>query len=83
MDGKTNRIKVLLVDKGKVNRWLAMQLGKAPATASKWCANSAQPSLKTMMQTAKLLNVDMNDLVRFEALPEMPSPKENTEGNIQ
>ena len=36
-----------------------------------------------MMQTAKLLNVDMNDLVRFEALPEMPSPKDNTEGNIQ
>ena len=82
MDGKTNRIKVLLVDKGKANRWLAMQLGKAPATASKWCANSAQPSLKTMMQTAQLPNVDTNDLVSFEAPPEIPSPEE-TEENIQ
>ena len=75
MDGKINRIKVMLVDKGKTNRWLAMQLDKDPATVSKWCTNSAQPSLETMMQIAKLLNVDMNDLVRFEALPEIPSPE--------
>ena len=41
MDDKINRIKVMLVDKGKTNRWLAMQLGKDPATVSKWCTNSA------------------------------------------
>ena len=76
MDGKINRIKVMLVDKGKTNRWLATQLGKDPATVSKWCTNSAQPTLETMMQIAKLLNVEMNDLVRFEALPEIPSPGE-------
>lgn len=76
MDGKINRIKVMLVDKGKTNRWLATQLGKDPATVSKWCTNSAQPTLETMMQIAKLLNVDMNDLVRFEALPEIPTPGE-------
>ncbi len=75
MDGKINRIKVMLADKGKTNRWLATQLGKDPATVSKWCTNSAQPTLETMMQIAKLLNVDMNDLVRFEALPEIPSPE--------
>ena len=73
MDGKINRIKVMLVDKGKTNRWLATQLGKDPATVSKWCTNSAQPTLETMMQIAKLLNVEMNDLVRFEALPEIPT----------
>ena len=66
----------MLVDKGKTNRWLATQLGKDPATVSKWCTNSAQPTLETMMQIAKLLNVEMNDLVRFEALPEIPSPGE-------
>ncbi len=82
MDGKINRIKVMLVDKGKTNRWLAMQLGKDPATVSKWCTNSAQPSLETMMHIAKLLNVDMNDLVRFEALPDIPS-LEKTEESIQ
>lgn len=82
MDGKINRIKVLLVDKGKTNRWLATQLGKDPATVSKWCTNSAQPTLETMMQIAKLLNVEMNDLVRFEALPEIPTQEETNE-NIQ
>lgn len=76
MDGKINRIKVMLVDKGKTNRWLATQLGKDPATVSKWCTNSAQPTLETMMQIAKLLNVEMNDLVRFEALPEIPTQEE-------
>ena len=79
MDGKINRIKVMLVDKGKTNRWLATQLGKDPATVSKWCTNSAQPTLETMMQIAKLLNVDMNDLVRFEALPEIPTQEETNE----
>ena len=82
MDGKINRIKVMLVDKGKTNRWLATQLGKDPATGSKWCTNSAQPTLETMMQIAKLLNVEMNDLVRFEALPKIPTQEETNE-NIQ
>lgn len=48
-----------------------------PATVSKWCTNAAQPTLETMMQIAKLLNVEMNDLVRFEALPDIPSPEED------
>ena len=82
MDGKINRIKVMLVDNGKTNRWLATQLGEDPATVSKWCTNSAQPTLETMMQIAKLLNVEMNDLVRFEALPEIPTQEETNE-NIQ
>ena len=82
MDGKINRIKVMLVDKGKTNSWLATQLGKDPATVSKWCTNSAQPTLETMMQIAKLLHVEMNDLVRFEALPEIPTQEETNE-NIQ
>jgi len=77
MDRKINRLKVMLVDKGKTNRWLATQLRKDPATISKWCTNTAQPSLETMMQIAKLLEVDMNELVRFEALPEIPSPDAN------
>lgn len=67
----------MLVDKGKTNRWLATQLGKDPATISKWCTNTAQPSLETMMQIARLLEVDMNELVRFEALPEILSPDAN------
>ena len=40
-----NRIKVVLVEKKRTNKWLAEQLGKDPATVSKWCTNTAQPSL--------------------------------------
>ena len=43
-----NRIKVVLVEKKKTNKWLAEQLGKDPATVSKWCTNSSQPDLVTL-----------------------------------
>ncbi|MDY5823730.1 MAG: XRE family transcriptional regulator, partial [Candidatus Coprenecus sp.] len=36
-----NRLKVVLAEKKKTNKWLAEQLGKDPATISKWCTNSA------------------------------------------
>ena len=71
MDRIINRIKTALVDKGKTNKWLAEQLGKDPATVSKWCTNSCQPSLETLMQIAKLLEVQVDDLLRFEELPEI------------
>jgi len=71
MDRKLNRIKTALVDNGKTNKWLALQLGKDPATVSKWCTNAAQPSLETLMQIAKLLDVQVDDLLRFEELPEI------------
>ena len=71
MERKINRIKVMLAEKGKTNKWLAMQLGKDPATVSKWCTNAAQPTLETMMLIAKMLEVGIEDLVRFEALPDV------------
>ena len=58
-----NRIKVVLVEKKKTNKWLAEQLGKDPATVSKWCTNSAQPGLETLVEVAKLLDVEVGDLV--------------------
>lgn len=71
MERKINRIKVMLAEKGKTNKWLAPQLGKDPATVSKWCTNAAQPTLETMMLIAKMLEVGIEDLVRFEALPDV------------
>ena len=68
MDRKLNRIKAVLADKGKTNKWLAEQLGKDPATVSKWCTNASQPSLETLLIIAKLLSVEVNDLVRLEAV---------------
>ena len=54
-----NRIKVVLAEKKRTNKWLAEQLGKDPATVSKWCTNSAQPGLETLREVAKLLDVDI------------------------
>ena len=59
-----NRIKVVLVEKKRTNKWLAEQVGKDPATISKWCTNTAQPSLEMLFQIAKVLNVEVKDLLR-------------------
>lgn len=66
MSKEINRIKVVLVDKKKTNKWLAEQLDKDPATISKWCTNSAQPSLEMLIKIAKLLDVEVNELLRTE-----------------
>lgn len=54
-----NRIKVVLVEKKRTSKWLAGELGKDPATISKWCTNSSQPDLQTLTKVAQLLDVDM------------------------
>lgn len=51
-------------EKEKTNKWLAGQVGKDPATVSKWCTNTAQPSLEMLLQIAKVLNVEVKDLLR-------------------
>jgi transcriptional regulator with XRE-family HTH domain len=66
MDKDINRIKVVLADKKRTNKWLAEQLGKDPATVSKWCTNSCQPTLETLMKIANLLEVEIAELVRMK-----------------
>ena len=61
---KINRIKVMLAEKGRTNKWLAEQVGKDPATVSKWCTNAEQPSLEMLLQVAKVLEVEIKDLIR-------------------
>ena len=54
----------MLAEKEKTNKWLAEQVGKDPATISKWCTNTAQPSFEMLLQIAKVLNVEVKDLIR-------------------
>lgn len=63
-----NRLKVILAEKRRTNKWLAEQLGKDPATISKWCTNSAQPTLENLLQIAKCLEVNINELIRQEGV---------------
>lgn len=58
-----NRIKVVLVEKKRTNKWLAEQLGKDPATVSKWCTNTSQPGLETLFLIANVLGVDVKELL--------------------
>lgn len=61
-----NRIKVILAERNLQNKWLAEQIGRDQATVSKWVTNSCQPSLDMLIKIAKVLNVDLNELVRFD-----------------
>ena len=58
-----NRLKVVLVEKKHTGKWLAEALGKNEATISRWCTNESQPSLETLFAIAKVLNVDVKDLL--------------------
>ena len=58
-----NRIKVILVEKNKTAKWLAGELGKDPATVSKWCTNLSQPGLDTLVEVSKALEVDVRELL--------------------
>ena len=58
-----NRIKVVLVEKKRTNKWLAEQLGVNPSTVSKWCTNVSQPDLVTLSKIAELLNIDRRELI--------------------
>ena len=59
-----NRIKVMLAEKRRTNKWLAEVLDKDPATVSKWCTNNSQPSIDLLYRIAEALDVDVKDLLR-------------------
>ena len=58
-----NRIKVVLVENRRTNKWLAEELGKDPATVSKWCTNTSKPDIQTLSKIASLLGVDIRELL--------------------
>ncbi|MDD2437513.1 MAG: helix-turn-helix transcriptional regulator [Massilibacteroides sp.] len=62
-----NRLKVVLAEKKRTNKWLAEQLGKDQAMVSKWCTNTTQPSLEMLMKIAKALEVEVKDLLREQS----------------
>lgn len=65
-----NRLKVVLAEKKRTNKWLAEQLHKDPATVSKWCTNTTQPGLDTLRDIADLLGIDIKDLINSTMVEE-------------
>jgi len=63
METDINRLKVVLAEKKRTNKWLCEQLNVNPSTVSKWCTNSSQPDLETLVKISHLLDVELGDLV--------------------
>lgn len=63
MNSSINRIRVVLAEQNKTNRWLAEQMGKSEITISRWVQNKSQPSLERLLQIAKLVSISPKDLI--------------------
>ena len=61
---KLNRLKVVMAEKDLSNTWLSERLGVSQATVSKWMTNFSQPNLETLIKISKVLDVDVNELIR-------------------
>ena len=61
-----NRIRVVLADKQITNRWLAAQMGVTDMTVSRWKTNKIQPSMSQFVDIARLLQVDIKDLLEID-----------------
>ena len=66
METDINRLKVVLAEKKRTNKWLCEQLNVNPSTVSKWCTNSSQPDLNALIRISKLLDVDIQSLLNKE-----------------
>ena len=58
-----NRIKLVLVEKKRTSKWLSEQMGVNPSTVSKWCTNTLQPDITSLLRIADLLEVDIKELI--------------------
>lgn len=67
---KLNRIKTVLVEKDLSKKWLAEQLGKSFSTTNAYCCNRQQPNLDTLYKIAKLLSVELKDLIVDKTMEE-------------
>ena len=58
-----NRIKLVLVEKKRTSKWLSEQMGVNPSTVSKWCTNTSQPDITSLLRIEDLLEVDIKELI--------------------
>ena len=61
---KINRIKVVLAEKNRTNKFLAESLSVDPSQVSRWVTNRQQPNLETLLKIANALEVDIRELLQ-------------------
>ncbi len=63
MEDRINRIKELLVIQGKSQKWLAQELGISTTAMTALCNNKSQPHLKDLKRIARILDIDIRELL--------------------
>jgi len=63
---KYNRIKEVLEDTQRSQKWLADQLDVSVVTVSNWCRNQKQPSLESIYRISDVLKCKPNELIHNE-----------------
>ena len=58
-----NRIKQVLAQKGKKQRWLSEKLGKSYNMVNSYAQNRQQPRLEVLYKIAEILEVDVKELL--------------------
>ena len=58
------RIKVVLAEKNRTNKFLAESLSVDPSQVSRWVTNRQQPNLETLLKIANALEVDIRELLQ-------------------
>jgi transcriptional regulator with XRE-family HTH domain len=61
-----NRIKEVLDKKGIKQTWLAEKLGKSYNIVNAYAQNRQQPRLEVLFEIAKILGVEVKDLINEE-----------------
>lgn len=62
-EDEINRIKEVLFFQKKSQKWLAGQLGISTTAMTAICNNKSQPHLKDLRKIAKILDVDIRELL--------------------
>ena len=57
------RIKEVLKDQGRTQTWLAEKIGKSYVVVTNYCNNHTQPSIDVLVKMAKILDVDVRELL--------------------
>lgn len=58
-----NRIKDVLIEQGRTQKWLAEKVGKSYIVVTNYCNNKNQPSVETLYKIATILQVDVRELM--------------------
>ncbi len=58
-----NRIKEVIKDQGRTQKWLSEKLGKSYNIVNGYVQNRSQPSLEDLYRIAEILDVNISELL--------------------